>query len=192
MKQEPSFTHTPNAKWICTTPSLSSKSTLKIFSVSTLFCVLFLSENTIHRQTRSRLDSCLRCIRWLSRFRARASLRIPSQRFLTGRNDPGRMVLEIFLTLSSDDGEKHIIQLSDKEVDEPHDIADFFRTKASNLYSQGFATIPCMGLRISCPTVRWLDHDVLKSFEDVLLSVDSWSPRGSLRRMRPRSIYQNS
>ncbi|KAH9009366.1 serine palmitoyltransferase [Lactarius deliciosus] len=75
------------------------------------------------------------------------------------------------------------------------DIADFLGTEASNLYFQGFSTIPCVisafakrgdiivadrgvnfaiqkGLQISRSTVRWFDHNDLKSLEDVLLSVE--------------------
>ncbi|KAH9034364.1 serine palmitoyltransferase [Lactarius deliciosus] len=68
------------------------------------------------------------------------------------------------------------------------DIADFLGTEASILYSQGFSTIPCRGdvivadrginfaiqkgLEISRSTVRWFDHNDLKSLEDVLLSVE--------------------
>ncbi|KAH9026605.1 hypothetical protein EDB85DRAFT_2149046 [Lactarius pseudohatsudake] len=80
----------------------------------------------------------------------------------------------------SDVGEKHFIQFYEKEV-EPRDMADFLRTEASNLYSQGFATIPCMGLRISRSPVRWLDHDILKRLEDVLLSVE----KGCRKRCEP-------
>ncbi|KAH9060253.1 serine palmitoyltransferase [Lactarius vividus] len=75
------------------------------------------------------------------------------------------------------------------------DIADFLGTEASIFYSQGFSTIPCVisafakrgdiivadrginfaiqkGLQISRSTVRWFDHNDLKSLEDVLLSVE--------------------
>ena len=80
-------------------------------------------------------------------------------------------------------------------MDLERDIADFLGTEASILYSQGFSTIPCVipafakrgdiivadrginfaiqkGLQISRCTVRWFDHNDLKSLEDVLLSVE--------------------
>ncbi len=102
-------------------------------------------------------------------------------------------------------------------MDLERDIADFLGTEGSILYSQGFSTIPCVisafakrgdiivadrginfaiqkGLQISRSTVRWFDHNDLKSLEDVLLSVEkerrkrrgpltrrSLSPRVSLK-----------
>ncbi|KAI9452056.1 serine palmitoyltransferase [Lactarius psammicola] len=83
----------------------------------------------------------------------------------------------------------------DVHMDLERDIADFLGTEASILYSQGFSTIPCVisafakrgdiivadrginfaiqkGLQISRSTVRWFDHNDLKSLEDVLLSVE--------------------
>ena len=80
-------------------------------------------------------------------------------------------------------------------MDLGRDIADFFSTEASILYSQGFSTIPCVisafakrgdiivadlginfaiqkGLQISLSTVRWFEHSDLRSLEDVLLSVE--------------------
>ena len=80
-------------------------------------------------------------------------------------------------------------------MDLGRDIADFFSTEASILYSQGFSTIPCVisafakrgdiivadlginfviqkGLQISLSTVRWFEHNDLRSLEDVLLSVE--------------------
>ncbi|KAH9165709.1 serine palmitoyltransferase [Lactarius sanguifluus] len=198
------------------------------------------------------------------------------------QNDPGRTVLEIFLALfairtlpqtrtRADNGEKHFVQFSEKEVDElvdewtpePHslqrsnlilrpynftglagnetinvraidtlrkygvgscgppgfygtidvhmdlerDIAGFLGTEASILYSQGFSTIPCVisafakrgdiivadrgvnfaiqkGLQFSHSTLRWFDHNDLKSLEDVLVSVekDRRKRRGPLTR----------
>ncbi|KAH9012256.1 serine palmitoyltransferase [Lactarius pseudohatsudake] len=73
------------------------------------------------------------------------------------------------------------------------DIANFLGTEASILYSHGFSTMPCMisafathgdvivadrginyaiqkGLQLSRSTVRWFDHNDLKSLEDVLLT----------------------
>ncbi len=83
-------------------------------------------------------------------------------------------------------------------MDLERDIADFLGTEASILYSQGFSTIPCViivadrginfaiqkGLQISCSTVRWFDHNDLKSLEDVLLSVEKecQKRRGPLTR----------
>jgi len=83
----------------------------------------------------------------------------------------------------------------DVHMDLERDIADFLGTEASILYSQGFSTIPCVipafakrgdiivadrginftiqkGLQISRSTVRWYDHNDLKSLEDVLLGID--------------------
>src|SRR6266702_787736 len=80
-------------------------------------------------------------------------------------------------------------------MDLERNIADFLGTESSILYSHGFSTIPCMisafakrgyiivadrginfaiqkGLQISRSTVRWFDHNDLKSLEDVLLSVE--------------------
>ena len=80
-------------------------------------------------------------------------------------------------------------------MDLERDIADFLGTEASNLYYQGFSTIPCVisafakrgdiivadrginfaiqkDLQISRSTVRWFEHNDLKSLEDVLLSVE--------------------
>ena len=80
-------------------------------------------------------------------------------------------------------------------MDLERDIADFLGTESSILYSQGFLTIPCVipafamrsdiivadrginfaiqkGLQISRCTVRWFDHNDLKSLVDVLLGVE--------------------
>lgn len=75
------------------------------------------------------------------------------------------------------------------------DIAEFLGTEASILYSQGFSTISSVipafckrgdvivadrsvnlavqkGIQISRSTIRWYDHNDLKSLEDVLISVE--------------------
>jgi serine palmitoyltransferase len=75
------------------------------------------------------------------------------------------------------------------------DIADFLGTEATILYSQGFSTISSVipafckrgdivvadrgvnfaiqkGIQISRSTVRWYDHNDLKSLEEVLESVE--------------------
>ncbi|PFH50829.1 hypothetical protein AMATHDRAFT_60294 [Amanita thiersii Skay4041] len=75
------------------------------------------------------------------------------------------------------------------------DIADFLGTEAAILYSQGFSTISSVipafckrgdiivadrgvnfaiqkGIQISRSTIRWYDHNDLKSLEDVLESVE--------------------
>jgi serine palmitoyltransferase len=80
-------------------------------------------------------------------------------------------------------------------VDLERDIVDFLGTESSILYSQGLSTIlyvtPAFakrgdiivadrginfaiqkGLQISRYTVRWFDHNDLKSLEEVLLSVE--------------------
>ena len=87
------------------------------------------------------------------------------------------------------------IRLVDVHMDLERDIADFLGTESSILYSQGFSTIPCVipafakrgdiivadrsinfaiqkGLQISRSTVRWYDHNDLKSLEEVLLGVE--------------------
>ncbi|KIJ64715.1 hypothetical protein HYDPIDRAFT_111301 [Hydnomerulius pinastri MD-312] len=87
------------------------------------------------------------------------------------------------------------------------DIAEFLGTESSILYSQGFSTISSVipafckrgdiivadrsvnfaiqkGIHISRSTVRWFDHNDLKSLEDVLISVekDRKKRRGPLTR----------
>lgn len=75
------------------------------------------------------------------------------------------------------------------------EIADFLGTEATILYSQGFSTISSVipafskrgdiivadrginfmiqqGIKISRSTVRWYDHNDLKSLEEVLESVE--------------------
>jgi serine palmitoyltransferase len=75
------------------------------------------------------------------------------------------------------------------------DIADFLGTEASILYSQAFTAIPSIiaafakrgdiivadrgvnfalqkGLQISRSTIRWFDHNDLKSLEEVLQNVE--------------------
>ena len=81
------------------------------------------------------------------------------------------------------------IRLVDVHMDLERDIADFLGRESSILYSQGFSTIPCVipafakrgdiivadrsinfaiqkGLQISRSTVRWYDHNDLKSLEE--------------------------
>ncbi|KAH9972637.1 serine palmitoyltransferase [Lactifluus volemus] len=83
----------------------------------------------------------------------------------------------------------------DVHMDLERDIADFLGTEAAILYSQGFATTPSViaafakrgdiivadrginfaiqkGLQISRSTIRWFDHNDLKSLEEVLQSTD--------------------
>jgi serine palmitoyltransferase len=87
------------------------------------------------------------------------------------------------------------VRFADVHLDLERDIADFLGTEASILYSQGFSTIPCVisafskrgdivvadrginfaiqkGLQISRSTVRWFEHNDLRSLEGVLLSVE--------------------
>lgn len=75
------------------------------------------------------------------------------------------------------------------------DIADFLGAEASILYSQAFATISSVmaafakrgdiivadrginfaiqkGLQVSRSTIRWFDHNDLKSLEDVLQTIE--------------------
>jgi len=83
----------------------------------------------------------------------------------------------------------------DVHMDFERDIAEFLGTEASILYSQGFSTISSVipafckrgdiivadrsvnfaiqkGIQISRSTVRWYDHNDLKSLEDTLISVE--------------------
>lgn len=83
----------------------------------------------------------------------------------------------------------------DVHLDLERDIAEFLGTEASILYSQGFSTISSVipafckrgdiivadrsvnfaiqkGILISRSTVRWYDHNDLKSLEDTLISVE--------------------
>ncbi|KAF9001202.1 serine palmitoyltransferase [Cyathus striatus] len=83
----------------------------------------------------------------------------------------------------------------DVHMELERDIADFLGTEAAILYSQGFSTIPSVipafckrgdiivadrgvnfaiqkGIQISRSTVRWFDHNDLKSLDDVLESVE--------------------
>lgn len=83
----------------------------------------------------------------------------------------------------------------DLHMDLERDIADFLGTEASILYSQDFSTISSVipafckrgdvivadrgvkfaiqkGLQISRSTIRWYDHNDLKSLEEVLESVE--------------------
>ncbi|KIJ16518.1 hypothetical protein PAXINDRAFT_132534 [Paxillus involutus ATCC 200175] len=83
----------------------------------------------------------------------------------------------------------------DVHVDLEHAIAEFLGTESSILYSQGFSTISSVipafckrgdivvadrsvnfaiqkGIQISRSTVRWYDHNDLKSLEDILISVE--------------------
>lgn len=80
-------------------------------------------------------------------------------------------------------------------MDLERDIADFLGTEAAILYSQGFSTISSVipafckrgdiivadrgvsfaiqkGIQISRSTVRWYDHNDLKSLEEVLEGVE--------------------
>ena len=118
-------------------------------------------------------------------------------------------------------------RFADVHMDLERDIADFLCTEASILYSQGSSTIPCVisvfakrgdivadrgisfaiqkGLQILRSTVRWFEHNDLRSLEDVLLSVkrERCKRPGSLTRRfivtegilekdGRWSIYQNS
>ncbi|KAG8216221.1 serine palmitoyltransferase [Butyriboletus roseoflavus] len=83
----------------------------------------------------------------------------------------------------------------DVHLDLEREIAEFLGTEASILYSQGFSTISSVipafckrgdiivadrsvnlaiqkGIQISRSTIRWFDHNDLKSLEDVLISVE--------------------
>jgi serine palmitoyltransferase len=92
---------------------------------------------------------------------------------------------------------KHInvVTIADVHMDLERDIADFLGAEATILYSQGFSTISSVipafckrgdiivadrgvsfaaqkGIQISRSTVRWYDHNDLKSLEDVLEGVE--------------------
>jgi serine palmitoyltransferase len=87
------------------------------------------------------------------------------------------------------------IQPSDVHLNLERDVADFLGTETAILYSQGYSTINSVipafckrgdiivadrgvsfaiqkGIQISRSTVRWFDHNDLKSLEDVLESVE--------------------
>ena len=84
---------------------------------------------------------------------------------------------------------------ADVHLDLERNIAEFLGTEASILYSQGFSTICSVipafckrgdiivadrsvnfaiqkGIQISRSTIRWYDHNDLKSLEDVLISIE--------------------
>jgi serine palmitoyltransferase len=100
-----------------------------------------------------------------------------------------------YVSLLSNPCRRDLFCFADVHMDLERDIADFLGTESSTLYSQGLSTIPCVipaftkrgdiivadwginfviqkGLQISRCTVRWFDHNVLKSLEEVLLSVE--------------------
>lgn len=85
--------------------------------------------------------------------------------------------------------------IADVHMDLEREISDFLGTEAAILYSQGFSTISSVipafskrgdiivadrgvnfaiqqGIKVSRSTVRWYDHNDLKSLEEVLESVD--------------------
>ena len=87
-----------------------------------------------------------------------------------------------------------MFRFTDVCMDLGRDVADFLGIEASILYSQGFSTISWVisafkrrgdiivsnrainfaiqnGLQISRSTVRWFEHNDLRSLENVLLSV---------------------
>jgi 7-keto-8-aminopelargonate synthetase-like enzyme len=89
---------------------------------------------------------------------------------------------------------QHVLRI-DVHIQLERDIADFLGTEAAILYSQGFSTISSVipafckrgdiivadrgvnfaiqkGIQISRSTVRWFDHNDLKSLEEVLESVE--------------------
>ncbi|KAH0831343.1 serine palmitoyltransferase [Lanmaoa asiatica] len=95
----------------------------------------------------------------------------------------------------------------DVHLDLERNIAEFLGTESSILYSQGFSTISSVipafckrgdiivadrsvnfaiqkGIQISRSTIRWYDHNDLKSLEDVLISVEKERKKrkGSLTR----------
>ncbi|KIY68343.1 serine palmitoyltransferase [Cylindrobasidium torrendii FP15055 ss-10] len=95
----------------------------------------------------------------------------------------------------------------DVHLDLERDIAEFLGTEAAILYSQGFSTITSVipafckrgdiivadravsfpiqkGMQISRSTIRWFDHNDLKSLEDVLIQIekDRKKRRGPLTR----------
>lgn len=84
---------------------------------------------------------------------------------------------------------------ADVHLDLERNIAEFLGTETSILYSQGFSTISSVipafckrgdvivadrsvnlaiqkGIQISRSTIRWYDHNDLKSLEDVLISIE--------------------
>ncbi len=88
-----------------------------------------------------------------------------------------------------------LIAFADAHLDLERDLADFLGTEAAILYSQGFSTITSVipafckrgdiivadrsvsfpiqkGMQISRSTIRWFDHNDLKSLEEVLISIE--------------------
>ena len=103
-------------------------------------------------------------------------------------------------------------------MDLERDIAQFLGTEASIIYSQGFSTVSSVipafckrgdiivadrgvsfaiqkGIQISRSTVRWYDHNDLKSLEEVLESVEKEraKKRGPLTRrfIVTEGIFEN-
>lgn len=92
-------------------------------------------------------------------------------------------------------GERVLTRRVDVHLHLERDIAEFLGTESSILYSQGFSTISSVipafckrgdvivadravnfaiqkGIQVSRSTIRWYDHNDLKSLEDVLISVE--------------------
>ena len=92
-------------------------------------------------------------------------------------------------------GHKNSLLSSDVHMDLERDIAEFLGTEAAIIYSQGFSTISSVipafckrgdiivadrgvnfaiqkGIQISRSTVRWYNHNDLKSLEEVLEGVE--------------------
>ncbi|KAH9985180.1 pyridoxal phosphate-dependent transferase [Russula compacta] len=104
-------------------------------------------------------------------------------------------------------------------MDLERDIADFLCTEAIIIYSQAFSAIPSVisaipkrgnitvgdrginftiqkGLQNSRPTIRWFDHNDLKSLEDVLQSIEKerCTRRGLITRrfIIPEGIFEKN
>jgi serine palmitoyltransferase len=94
--------------------------------------------------------------------------------------------VRLFTLNSHDVGRNDWVRFADAHMDLEHDITDFLSTETAILHSQGFLTIPCAisaftkrgdiivanrainfavqkGFQISCSTVRWFEHNDLKS-----------------------------
>lgn len=127
---------------------------------------------------------------WLSCFISRGHL-FPRGCSLRGQRGRSNAVLFVFWI------DAHLIRFTrtDVHLDLERDIADFLGTESSILYSQGFSTISSVipafckrgdiivadravnfaiqkGMQISRSTIRWYDHNDLRSLEEVLISVE--------------------
>jgi serine palmitoyltransferase len=110
----------------------------------------------------------------------------------------GFMVHSVRASCESSGKYSVLVLLLDVHTNLERDIADFLGTEAAILYSQGYSTISSVipafckrgdiiiadrgvnfaiqkGLQISRSTVKWFDHNDLRSLEEVLIAVEKES-----------------